>query len=64
MLIDFVFFVIMFQIGFLFFVFTSLVFADWVLEENKALALSSESNLPILAVFRFLGRIGARNASQ
>lgn len=41
----------MFQIGCLFFVFTSLVFADWVLEENKALTLSSESNLPILAVF-------------
>ncbi|MGL4539908.1 MAG: hypothetical protein ACRCU0_02905 [Candidatus Rhabdochlamydia sp.] len=41
----------MFQIGCLFFAFTSLVFTDWVLEENKALALSSENNLPILAVF-------------
>lgn len=50
-LIDFVFFVIMFQIGCLFFAFTGLVFADWVLEENKVLTLSSERNLPILAVF-------------
>ncbi|KAG6559222.1 hypothetical protein RHABOEDO_000592 [Candidatus Rhabdochlamydia oedothoracis] len=41
----------MFQMGCLFFAFTSLVFADWVFEENKALTLSSERNLPILAVF-------------
>ncbi|VHO03883.1 hypothetical protein [Candidatus Rhabdochlamydia sp. T3358] len=39
----------MFQIGCLFF--ASLVFGDWVFEENKALILSSERNLPILAVF-------------
>lgn len=51
MLIDFVFFVIMFQLGCLFFAVTSLVFADWVFEEKKALTLSSESNLPILVVF-------------
>jgi hypothetical protein len=50
-IIDFVFFVIMFQIGCLFSAFTSLVFGDWVFEENKALTLSSERNLPILAVF-------------
>ena len=41
----------MFQIGCLFFAFTSLVFGDWVFEENKALTLSSERNVPILAVF-------------
>ncbi|MEK7340130.1 MAG: hypothetical protein AABZ92_05410, partial [Verrucomicrobiota bacterium] len=35
----------------MFFAFTSLVFGDWVIEENKALTLSSERNLPILAVF-------------
>ncbi len=39
----------MFQIGCLFF--ASLVFGNWVFEENKALTLSSERNLPILAVF-------------
>lgn len=37
--------------GCLFFAFTSLVFADWVFEENKVFTLSSERNLPILAVF-------------
>ena len=47
----FVFFVIMFQIGCLFFVFTSLAFGDWVFEEHTALTSSSERNLPILAVF-------------
>ncbi|MDQ5956763.1 MAG: hypothetical protein ACH349_01015 [Candidatus Rhabdochlamydia sp.] len=41
----------MFRIGCLFFAFTSLVFGDWVVEENKALTLSSKHNLPILAVF-------------
>lgn len=51
MLIDCIFFVIMFQIGCLFFAFTGLVFGDWVFEESKALTLSSQYNLPILAVF-------------
>lgn len=41
----------MFQIGCLFFIFTSLAFEDWAFEENKVLTSSSEYNLPILGVF-------------